>query len=334
MKLKMAFLQNHCLWADIAKGIAIILVIAGHTYPPTGNLCKFIFLFHMPLFFLLAGYFFNFQKYENNFKLLLKSSAKRLLLPILIVMLLFYDWADPTKHLSMLMYGCGKPQFDIEPAGYALWFLYCLFIVRILLWGLLKVITKVKSHVIINILASFGIAYCGVLIGKHIKLPWSIDVAMVSLYISYIGFLMKHYCFFDLKKRFHLIFAVIFIILGVIDYKYFGLSMNERFYSNPLISLNAAIGLSILLLYITKLMESMKKVNFIKYIDLLFQYIGVNTIIILATHHVGHSRISFLVSVLFKLFISLIYVEIIALIPHINKIFSAKSLREFFNLSR
>lgn len=40
---------------DIAKGIGIILVVYGHLACPVA---REIFLFHMPLFFLLSGYFF------------------------------------------------------------------------------------------------------------------------------------------------------------------------------------------------------------------------------------------------------------------------------------
>ena len=46
---------------SICKGIAIILMCAGHTEGPT-LLMTFIYLFHMPLFFIAAGYFFD-KKY-------------------------------------------------------------------------------------------------------------------------------------------------------------------------------------------------------------------------------------------------------------------------------
>lgn len=46
-------------WIDIAKGIAIILVIVGHTVPNPSPLRHAIFSFHMPVFFILAGYTFR-----------------------------------------------------------------------------------------------------------------------------------------------------------------------------------------------------------------------------------------------------------------------------------
>ena len=49
---------------SICKGIAIILMVIAHAEAP-GWLCKFIFEFHMPLFFITAGYFFS-LKYLND----------------------------------------------------------------------------------------------------------------------------------------------------------------------------------------------------------------------------------------------------------------------------
>lgn len=43
---------------DISKGIAIILMVIGHSSYPT-ELYKIIYSFHMPLFYLLSGYFMN-----------------------------------------------------------------------------------------------------------------------------------------------------------------------------------------------------------------------------------------------------------------------------------
>lgn len=48
---------------DISKGIAIILMILGHSIILTDNFTnyffKLIFSFHMPLFFLFSGYYFR-----------------------------------------------------------------------------------------------------------------------------------------------------------------------------------------------------------------------------------------------------------------------------------
>ena len=43
------------LWIDIAKAIAILLMVIGHTSIPHG-LSNFIWAFHMPLFFMASGF--------------------------------------------------------------------------------------------------------------------------------------------------------------------------------------------------------------------------------------------------------------------------------------
>jgi len=48
--------QDRLLWVDTAKGLGIILVVAAHVWT-RGTIRDAIYAFHMPLFFLLGGYF-------------------------------------------------------------------------------------------------------------------------------------------------------------------------------------------------------------------------------------------------------------------------------------
>lgn len=48
----------------MVKGIAIILMVIGHAECP-GLLMNFIYLFHMPVFFIAAGYFFSSKDVDN-----------------------------------------------------------------------------------------------------------------------------------------------------------------------------------------------------------------------------------------------------------------------------
>ena len=69
---------------DVMKGIGIILMLVGHV-PSTDWLYHFIYSFHMPLFFLIAGAFANL---EESVKDTVVKGAKRLLLPVLVTMAL------------------------------------------------------------------------------------------------------------------------------------------------------------------------------------------------------------------------------------------------------
>lgn len=64
---------------SICKGIAIILMVMGHTEGPQ-LLINFIYLFHMPIFFITAGYFFS-KKYLNDPWTFCKKRFKGLYIP-------------------------------------------------------------------------------------------------------------------------------------------------------------------------------------------------------------------------------------------------------------
>ena len=64
---------------DIAKAITIILMVIGHCDALNQYFFKFIFSFHMPLFFIFSGYFFRPQKSNDLFK----NDLKKLVWPYL-----------------------------------------------------------------------------------------------------------------------------------------------------------------------------------------------------------------------------------------------------------
>ena len=78
---------------SLCKGIAIILMVTAHAEAP-GWLCKFIFEFHMPLFFITAGYFFS-LKYLNDEATFVKKRVKGLYWPFVkwsVFFLIIHNW--------------------------------------------------------------------------------------------------------------------------------------------------------------------------------------------------------------------------------------------------
>lgn len=61
---------------SICKAIGIILMVIGHT-EGTGWLGSFLYEFHMPLFFITAGYFFS-LKYLDDEATFVKKRFKSL----------------------------------------------------------------------------------------------------------------------------------------------------------------------------------------------------------------------------------------------------------------
>ena len=150
---------------SIAKGIAIILMVIAHAEAP-GWLCRFIFEFHMPLFFITAGYFFS-LKYLNNEATFIKKRVKGLYWPFVkwaVFFLIIHNWMFDLGILNETFgneaggvthpYSWHQIQQNLwtivtAMAGYdaflcgAFWFFRGLFVASILYLIIYKVVLKV-----------------------------------------------------------------------------------------------------------------------------------------------------------------------------------------------
>lgn len=147
---------------SICKGIAIILMVAGHAEPPT-LISNFIYIFHMPLFFITAGYFFS-RKYLDDPWSFCAKRFRGLYLPFLKWSLLFLvlhnlwfeigllneeygNWTGGVTHpyswhqfvLRLFMIVTSMSGYDEFMAG-AFWFFRGLLIASILFLVLYKIV--------------------------------------------------------------------------------------------------------------------------------------------------------------------------------------------------
>lgn len=109
-------------WMDVAKGIAILLMVVGHTTIPKG-LSDFIWAFHMPLFFVASGWLTNWTK--STIKEFFVNKSKNLLLPFIsysIIVLCIRCFFLPDGGMPYLLYWLHNGW-----EGIALWFIPVLF---------------------------------------------------------------------------------------------------------------------------------------------------------------------------------------------------------------
>lgn len=119
-------------WIDILKGLAILLVVVGHM-PYTEStipIKHFIYSFHMPLFFSLAGctaaISYNKSKSVSDF---FKRRCISVFLPYIIWCFL-YDRLFPTSRTQFLNYDFNE-HFHSFLSGGATWFLITLFLLQL-----------------------------------------------------------------------------------------------------------------------------------------------------------------------------------------------------------
>ena len=124
--------SNRFEWIDWMKALGIYLVVLGHFYS-VGE--KFIYVFHVPLFFLISGLL---TKKEDDYRLFRKKLWYNLAVPMLIMATLnvVFDC------VLDVMYGTFSPKdmywfvrnvaFGMVSGFDALWFVYTLIMLKII----------------------------------------------------------------------------------------------------------------------------------------------------------------------------------------------------------
>lgn len=187
--------KNRIIWLDLAKGIAIICTIIGHTVPYGSDIRNIIFSFHMPLFFLLSGYTTK-RIEKEKIKSALFNDFKRLIIPALIVQAITILLCILFKHdqieftllaaLNRILWGNGCDYYIFKGIGVT-WFLIALFYARFLYRIVLNIIPVYRTVFILFLALLFA------LVGKKIWLPQSFDLVFVAMLFMEGGYLLKQH---------------------------------------------------------------------------------------------------------------------------------------------
>ena len=172
-------------YLDIAKAILIITVLLGHCMDPEGEIpfwAMLIYSFHMPLFFAICG-ITSHKERDYSFKGFLKflgSNAFALLLPYFIWGLIYSPFN--LKAMGVLLYGSGRAIIAGGAGNNQLWFLPCLFLARVGMYGVIFLEQKVYTHRVPVLFAlsatSFAIGFLAPELGNGY--PWCADIAFVA----------------------------------------------------------------------------------------------------------------------------------------------------------
>lgn len=181
-------------WLDIAKGIAIICTIVGHNVPFGGNIRNLIFSFHMPVFFVLAGYTIK-QIPFNNFCSATLKDFKRLVVPVFIIkgvqllLEILINHAElkscaKTIFLSILWgNGCS---YKIFPGIGVVWFLLALFFAKLLFRLCLNLIQTYRFIFFLTLAFVFSV------FGRKLWLPQNFDLLFSGTLFMYSGYFFRN----------------------------------------------------------------------------------------------------------------------------------------------
>lgn len=173
---------------DLMKGIAILAMLCGHCVIPN-FLHHFIYMWHMPLFFMVSGFFFH----PKSWKKFLKSSIRGLLVPYVVTcgLVLGISLAlsmDNAEKIFFGTIGISSTWFGSDAmVGYGgngpLWFLMALFWCRLIY----AVLWRVISHRWLFRGAIICLSVLSVVVGHKFYVPFYLAHGMAALVFYYVG---------------------------------------------------------------------------------------------------------------------------------------------------
>lgn len=199
---------------DLMRGFAIILMIVGHSilvHPIDFStilwchaLHRWIYSFHMELFFFISGAVYYCSKYKTY----ILKKIDRLLIPMLFV-----------GTISILFHAIGggfvnnhspivESLINMVVYGDTYWFLYTLFIISI--------IYPLFERISPNIYWEIGFATLIILFRHIIKFPILFRINDVTYYLPY--FIMGHVLVLGMRKNLNFWFGICLSIISIILY--------------------------------------------------------------------------------------------------------------------
>lgn len=227
--------SNRYIWIDIAKTIAIILVVFGHVWrgmfeakliqQEVFNLIdNSVYYFHMPLFFMISGFLFQ-KIYKRNWKTFIERSWFFIIWPyifwstvVVLTKSIFSSSVNTEANINALFY------IAYEPIS-IFWFFYVLFLMQFF----------VKLHVEnYNSVISLFLFSVGLFIISH---AFNInDLEIIEKIGKYMIFFVIGFCFsrIEIQKKirinmYTLLFCTLLFLIIQIELHFFDIDQENLF---------------------------------------------------------------------------------------------------------
>jgi fucose 4-O-acetylase-like acetyltransferase len=224
--------KPHYAWVDVVRGLGIVLVFYGH-YIQRGidshnasaaEQFRFIYSFHMPLFFMMSGFFF--RPTLKTFTRIRQLALRRIIPVIVFGLFLLPLWLEyEFTHDLPLWHNITNIAFDYldgrPELNWVTWFLVCLFVCESMAVIVLSRLQVLASQILAAaFFMSLGLLFCDYSISPsdgwlyQVGRTWFLSEAFVAL-----GFYILGYVAFPFLKTLtthRRLSAIIFLITTTI----------------------------------------------------------------------------------------------------------------------
>lgn len=262
-------INKRIAYLDLVKGVCMIMVVMLHLggvgksdykiYP------EFLWLFMLPCFFIVSGYFFS---NRQQFKSFVYKKTRQLLVPYFVFLapVYLYNWAWAYIHSMPYNQVIKQSSVHNDP----LWFIFSLYIMIIIYYGLNKC---VRNKIILG-----GIVLCMSLIGEYIGRLQIIDIKWTNSLSYMIYFYLGNMWKANEEKLYHMFKTWIYIVMALlfmaiaIPFQLSGIC-HDFIMQSPLYFIGALSGTAVMI-WILRPVGRLPLLNFI----------GRNTLLILCVH--------------------------------------------------
>lgn len=276
-------------YLDVAKGIAIILVVLGHANFGDNYLCNWISSFHMPIFFIVSGILLSFKDNwkDQDMNGIVIKKAKQLLYPYFtfsLLMILYHivvalkngTYSELRNRILQTICLYGADTF---------WFLSTLFIAEVIFIAIYKYAKKKWIYFLIIFIVSTLGAYALQLefwngsriltvLNGFFNVIIRSSIAAIFIEVGYLFYKMRD--FIDKYSKYAVILSVILFIANIyicqlnhmVDLHYSKINNFILYYECSVIT---SLSILIILQYVIKSNK-------------LLEYYGRNSLIIMSTH--------------------------------------------------
>ena len=166
-------MKQRDVWIDIVKGIGILSVVFGHVLQS-----HIVYLWHMPLFFVLAGW--NYHAVDTG--RYIKKLTKRLLLPYFVCLFvcLFVGRVFDIEVLKISLKTALFGGTELKGVYAVFWFVTVLYCMLFVLHFLSKI--GLRWWMVVFSLIIGYLPMC-----HHVELPWNIQVVPLALVYGCVG---------------------------------------------------------------------------------------------------------------------------------------------------
>jgi fucose 4-O-acetylase-like acetyltransferase len=240
---------NRIEWIDVAKGIGIILVVMGHVLA-SGGVYSAIYLFHMPMFFILSGMVFK----PGEVRSTVWKKTRSLMIPylgfVLIVTLLrnadalrYHSPVDAIvrsdEHQMLLGLIGGR---SLAGDFGTFWFVSCLFLSLLAYNGLrAKIADPRRSSMVVVMAVLLIVSYP---LGR-LSLPWDASVVPLATVFIWVGECMAIFQAESATGLDHPALIIVSATIAFIGFERFSsFDMKMGVFGTPYLSVIAAIACS------------------------------------------------------------------------------------------